>query len=347
MQIDLALIGFGHVARRFVRLLWEQRDRLDRRHNLTCRIVAIATSRHGSLVQPEGIDVDAALARIESGETLGIGDTFVGATDSVDLIRFVAARARPLVIVETTPLDIRDGQPALDHVRTALAAGADVITANKGPVAFAYRELQDLADSGGRSFLFEATVMDGVPIFSLVRDTLPVVLVTGFRGVINSTTNHILTQMEIGQSFDAALTEMQRAGIAESDASLDVDGWDAAAKTAALANVLLDARLTPHLVDRTGIGQVSADAVRRAVERGRRIRLIASAHRNNGQVVGRVAPIEIDEHSPLAMLKGMQNALVLETDMLGEVAVTELSAGLTQTAYALLSDLVTVRRRLV
>ena len=238
-----------------------------------------------------------------------------------------------------------DGQPAIDHVRAALGAGAHVITANKGPVAFAYHELSDLARTAERAFLFEGTVMDGVPIFNLVRETLPAVEILGFRGVVNSTTNHILTEMEAGRSFDDALADMQRNGITEADPSLDIDGWDAAAKTAALANVLLGARLTPHLIDRTGIRNVTAEDIRRAAERGRRIRLIVSAHRGKVEIAGRVAPFEIDQHAPLATLKGMQNALVLETDVLGELAITELSAGLTQTAYALLSDLVTVRRR--
>jgi len=188
-------------------------------------------------------------------------------------------------------------------------------------------------------------VMDGVPIFNLVRETLPAVQILGFRGVINSTTNHILSALEDGQSFDTALARMQSEGIAEADPSLDVDGWDAAAKTAALANVLMRARTTPQAVEREGIGQGTARLAMAAKARGKRVRLVASARRTPSGVAASVHPIELPETDLLAGLRGMANALILQTDLLGEIAVAQLSGGLTQTAYALLSDLVAIRRR--
>jgi homoserine dehydrogenase len=184
-----------------------------------------------------------------------------------------------------------------------------------------------------------------VPIFNLARETLPAVEITGFRGVINSTTNHILSALEDGDSFDAALGRMQAEGIAEADASLDVDGWDAAAKTSALANVLLRARMTPQAVDREGIGPSTARVAMAAKARGSRVRLIASAQRTPDGVVTAVRPVELPETDLLAGLRGMANALILQTDLLGEIAVCQLGGSLTQTAYALLSDLVTIRRR--
>ena len=170
--------------------------------------------------------------------------------------------------------------------------------------------------------------------------------ITGFRGVVNSTTNYIITAMEGGREFGAALAEMQQAGIAEADASFDVDGWDAAAKTAALINVLMGGTVTPHLIDRSGIRGLTGEAVRDAVARGRRVRLVASAGLRNGRPVGRVAPEELPATDLLATLTGQQNALVLQTDLLGELGIVQRGSGLTTTAYALLSDLVAVRRRL-
>jgi homoserine dehydrogenase len=246
------------------------------------------------------------------------------------------------VVVESTTLQIADGRPARDHVLAAIEAGCHVVTANKGPVAFAYHELKARADEAGLSFLFEGAVMDGVPIFNLVRETMPTVNVLGFRGVINSTTNHILTALEDGEPFEPALARMQADGIAEADASLDVEGWDAAAKAAALANVWLDARITPHDVDRRGIGPGCAALAVAARSRGGRLRLVAAARR--GQRAS-VQPVELPADDLLAGLRGMANALVVETDLLGRIAVTQLDGGLTQTAYALLSDLVTIRRR--
>ena len=345
MRADLALVGFGHVGRRFARLLEERRDWLSLDYDLDCRIVGIATRHHGSVFQQTGVDAVATAVSVEGGHPLNAtGAPLAG--DSADVIRRLAQSDAPLkVLIETTTLDITAGQPAIEHIRTALQAGCHAVTANKGPAAFAFEELSALACDRDVSFLFEGAVMDGVPIFNLVRETLPAVEVTGFRGVINSTTNHILSALEDGEGFDAALQRMQEMGIAESDPSLDVDGWDAAAKTAALANVLMRARMTPQGVEREGIGPATARLAMAARARGARVRLVASARRTPQGVVASVRPVELPETDLLAGLRGMANALILQTDLLGEIAICQLGGSLTQTAYALLSDLVSIRRR--
>src|SRR5262249_43525657 len=188
-----------------------------------------------------------------------------------------------------TTLDVERGEPAVSHVRTALAGGAHVITTNKGPAAFAYRSLMRAADRAGRRFLFEGAVMDGVPIFNLVREALPAVAIVGFRGVVNSTTNYILTAMEQGQPFADALAETQAMGIAEADPSLDVDGWDAAAKTSALANVLLGASMTPRQVERQGISPETGRLAREALAAGQRLKLVVRAGQEGHRLTARVA----------------------------------------------------------
>ncbi|HXW05181.1 MAG TPA: hypothetical protein VD833_08115 [Vicinamibacterales bacterium] len=339
MRADLALVGFGNVARRFVRLLDERRSDLNDTFDLECRIVAIATRRHGARLALEGLDPIEAAATVERGAQLDA----TGQNRALDAIRLLGTSTSPLrVVLETTTLEIKDGEPARSHLRAALDAGCHVVTANKGPAAFAWRELQAHADARGLSFLFEGAVMDGVPVLSLVRETLPAVRVLGFRGVVNSTTNHVLTALEDGEPFGPALARMQAEGIAEADASLDLEGWDAAAKAAVLANVWLDARITPHDVERQGLGPGTAVEAQAARARGRRLRLVASAARGKRPTV---RPTELEGHDLLAGLRGMANALVIETDLLGRIAVTQLDGGLTQTAYALLSDLVTIRRR--
>ena len=248
--------------------------------------------------------------------------------------------------METTTLAIADGQPAIRHIETALDAGCHAVTANKGPVAFAYQRLRDRAAAAGVSFLFEGAVMDGVPVFNLVRETMPAVDRAGFRGVVNSTTNHILTALEHGEAFAPALARMQAEGIAEADPSLDVDGWDAAAKTAALANVLMDAELTPQLVERPA-------SARNRRRRPRKRRGVAHASASSpprtrddrGRVVATVRPTELPGEDLLSGLRGTANALILHTDLLGDVAIHQLGGGLTMTAYALLSDLIAIRRR--
>jgi homoserine dehydrogenase len=341
MRIDIALIGFGRVGRRFARMLDEQRAVLRRAHDIECRITGIATRTHGAVVSSRSIDGAAAAAAVESGERLEM----LGrpAADAFEVIRALSESPAPArVVIETTTLDVSDGRPGIDHVRAAIEAGCHVITANKGPVAFAYDDLEALAEDASVSFLFEGAVMDGVPVFSLVRETLPAVRILGFRGVINSTTNHILSALEDGEPFAPALARMQALGVAEADPSLDLDGWDAAAKAAALANVLLDARITPRDVRRTGIEESCGPRAVMARRAGRRLRLVASASAGEPPTV---EPLELPAEDLLAGLRDMANALVLRTDMLGDIAICQLGGDLTQTAYALLADLVTVRRR--
>jgi homoserine dehydrogenase len=327
-QLDLILVGYGNVARRFVSLVREQQATLRHDHGLAVRVIATATKRHGC---------------VYAGRAVKAASTLEFLSDALEKSA-KAAREGRLVVVETTTLDIVRGEPATRHVRAALAGGAHVVTANKGPVAFAYRALTRAATRAGRRFLFEGAVMDGIPVFNLVRETLPAVTLSGFRGVVNSTTNFILTAMEQGQPFDAALQEMQARGIAEADASLDVDGWDAAAKTAALANVLLDANITPYDVDRRGISSADGPAAAASRAAGRRLKLVAQARRHGQRIAARVAPEELPGDDLLAQLEGQQNAIILETDLLDEIAIVQRGGSLTQTAYALLSDLVTIAR---
>jgi homoserine dehydrogenase len=342
MRADLALVGFGHVGRRFVRLLDERRDRLAREHDLTCRVTGIATRRHGCVYDAQGVDALAAARQVEAGGSLSAAGAARSDSSGAVIAALSESDARLRVLVEATTLDITGAHAAVEHVRLALEAGCHVATANKGPAAFAYRELSDIAAQNGRLFLFEGAVMDGVPVFNLVRETMPAVRIEGFSGVVNSTTNHILTALEDGLEYAPALAHMQAEGIAEADPSLDIDGWDAAAKAAALANVFLDGRITPHDVERTGIGPDTAEWARAAPARGCRVRLVASARRGGRPSV---RPVELPGDDLLARLRGMANALVLDTDTLGRVAISQLDGGLTQTAYALLSDLVTIRRR--
>ncbi len=323
MTFDLILVGHGHVARRFASLLGEQSA-------VRARIVGVATRRHGSVLDRRSVTLPSTLHFIREAVRA----------------HAAAAKAGRLIVVETTTLDIERGEPAISHVRAALAGGAHVVTANKGPVAFAYRRLMREAQRANRRFLFEGAVMDGVPLFNLVRETLPALRVLGFRGVVNSTTNYIITAMEDGQPFDVALAQMQTRGVAEADPSLDVDGWDAAAKAAALANVLLGANITPRQVERTGIGPDTGRLARDARAAGRRLKLVARAERNGRGIVARVSPESLRGDDLLANLESQQNAIILKTDLLEEIAVVQLSGSLTQTAYALLSDLVTIAREI-
>ena len=244
------------------------------------------------------------------------------------------------VLFEATSLNARTGQPAIDHVRAALEHGAHAVTANKGPVVHAYDELRDLASRQGRAFLFESTVMDGVPIFSTFRENLPLIQVKGFRGVLNSTTQVILTGMEEGLSFEESLKKAQEIGVAETDPSDDIDGWDAAVKTAALARVVMGMPIDLNKIERQGIRQLTGEAVRAARSAGHPYKLVCRASRKGAGIVASVGPELVPVSDPLAHVAGTSSIVYFETDMFPGLAITEIDGGLDATAYGMLSDFI-------
>jgi homoserine dehydrogenase len=338
--LRIALVGFGHVGRRFATRLGGAYGRILREAGVSAIVTGIATARHGMAVDSSGLPLARALAVVAAGRSLEALHRGRGIVSVLDFVGRVPAD----VLVEISPLDPRQGEPATSHVRAALRRGLHVVTANKGPVAFARRALMALARRRDRLFLHEGAVMDGTPIFNLKERCLPGVRIEGFRGILNATTSRILAGMERGQSAAAALREAQVAGVAESDPRHDIDGWDAAVKGCVLANTLMGADLRPAAVHRRGVGSVTPGAVRRAARRGRRIRLTVRGRRVGGKVRVTVAPEEIP-HGDLLVSLGADGVLVLETDLMGEIGIWEGAGGVDQTAYALLSDLVQVARR--
>jgi homoserine dehydrogenase len=215
-----------------------------------------------------------------------------------------------------------------------------VITANKGPVAIAYRELAGLAERQKRKFYFESSVMDGAPIFSLFRNTLPSLQLKGFFGILNSCTNMILTRMEAGETFDQAVVYCQSIGIAETDPSSDVDGWDAAIKVAALASVLMGVPTLPHAVDREGIRAITPEMIEDARREGKRWKLMCSAGRSDGHFYARVHPEKVPPESPCFSVNGTSSYVQFETDVLPGLGIVESNPGPNTTAFGLLADLI-------
>jgi homoserine dehydrogenase len=275
------------------RLLTAKRDEVRDRYAIDWRVVGIAGRRAGAAIHPRGIDLDRALALVERGASLAE----LSASPAPAGTEFVRACGAQ-VLFENTPVNYETGQPAVDHLRAALESGMHAITANKGPVVHAYRELRELARARGRCFSFESSVMDGAPLFSLWRAALPGARLLSFRGILNSTTNLILTLMESGQTFDEAVAQAQSIGVAETDPSGDILGWDAAVKVAALATVLMDSPLLPQQVERQGIESVTPALLREAREEGRRWKLICQAGHEAGGLRSRVAPERLTLTTP-------------------------------------------------
>jgi len=249
------------------------------------------------------------------------------------------------IFIELTTLNPHDGEPALTHIRKALAHDMHVITANKGPVAHTLRELRQLASQHHVQFRFESTVMDGVPIFNLAEYCLPAVGIRSFRALLNSTTNLVLRLIEQGYTLDAAIQQAQHIGVAEADPTFDLDGWDAAMKTTILANVLLDAQLTPQMVRRAGIRNLPEEAIRLAAQSGTPYRLVSEAWLEAGKLVAAVSPQRLIAEDILFSGKDFSGILSLETEALGTITILEHEPTTLQTAYGVLSDLITIVRK--
>ncbi len=326
---SLALLGFGNVGRALARLLEDKAAEVEARYGITYSITGIATGSHGAVIDPAGVDVAAALRTVEAGGSLG---------ERIPALEFIR-RAPADVLFENTPVNYETGEPALSHLRAALEGGMHAITANKGPVVHGYRELRALAGQKGRKFYFESTVMDGAPVFALHRETLPAARIRAFRGIFNSTTNLILTRMEEeGETFAQAVAYAQSIGIAETDPSGDVDGWDAAVKVAALVTVYMDTPFTPQMVERRGIGSLTREDVQQALAEGYRWKLVCEAVREGDSIRARVAPQKVAPESPLYGVRGTSSIIQIESDVLGQLSLIEEDPGPHTTAYGLFAD---------
>lgn len=334
--MKLALLGFGNVLRAFVELLSEKAPLIEKKYRIPFSVVGIATRSHGLTIDPDGLDLQAVLQT----DKLDKLNRFSPVNDVFEFIRICPAE----MILEATWLDPQIGQPALDYVRTALESGKHVVTANKGPVAFGYHDLQNLAAAKNLGFFFESTVMDGMPIQVLKREGLLAAEVTRIRGVLNSTTNYILNRLEEGISFEDAIKQAQDMGVAETDPANDIDGWDAAIKITILANIFMGGDLRPQDVDRTGIRQISASQAQAARREGCPIKLICQAEREGDHIHASVKPIQVEANDPMGDLKDTASAITFETDILKQITVIEGPAGPRATAYGMLVDAINIAR---
>lgn len=332
----LMLIGFGTVGQGFAELLLEKEAELADRYGLRPKVVAIGDMLKGSAYNPDGIDLSQALAAAAAGEPLGgrVGRPYDG--DALTMIGELEADC----LLEATYTDIRTGEPATSHIRAALERGMDVITTNKGPIALHYGELAELAAQRGRKLLFEGTVMSGTPVLNLIRTTLAGCEIRELRGILNGTTNYILSQMEGGLSYAEALRQAQDLGYAEAVPDADVLGWDALAKVTILANVVFGARFRPFDSPCQGITQITAEAIASARAENKRYKLIGRVWREGSTVRAAVGPELVELSHPLAGVMGVTNALTISTDLLGEVTIIGPGAGRRQTGYSMLIDLI-------
>ncbi len=339
-NIKLALVGFGNVGKALVQLIDEKRERLIQEFGFNPQVVGIATGRHGMAIDPNGIDTQKAIELSQKGRSLDVLSVASVPGSIIDFIQSCQAD----VLFENSPVNHHTGEPAATHCRTGLQAGMHVITANKGPVAHAYAGLSSLASQKGLRFLFESAVMDGAPIFSLFRGSLPAVELMGFHGILNSCTNLLIELMENGMDFEEAVDHAQSIGIAETDPSADIDGWDSAIKVSALCTVLMGTPIKPDQVERVGIHGLTKPMILEALTHGERWKLVCSAQRAPQGVEARVAPQRVSPTSPLFSVKGTSSFVQFELDTLPGLGILESDPGPKTTAYGLLADLINVIR---
>ncbi|PWB51091.1 MAG: homoserine dehydrogenase [Anaerolineales bacterium] len=337
---NLALIGFGNVGQAFLSLLQQKKDLLMDEYGLSFTVTAIATGRHGMAINRQGMDPDRAIQLISQGSSINSLSNQTAPIDTLELIR----SCRADVLFENTPVNYETGQPALTYLGAALENGMHAITANKGPVVHGYEELTHLAKQHDRKFYFESAVMDGAPIFSLFRGSLPALDLKAFLGILNSTTNLVLTRMEAGDSFAGSVAYAQSIGLAESDPTGDIDGWDAAVKVSALVTVLMGIPLKLAQIDRTGIRGLTANDIQQAQAQGKRWKLVCNARREGETVIARVKPELVGPDSPLYGVTGTSSIVTFETDVLPQLSIVEGNPGPETTAYGLLADFINATR---
>jgi homoserine dehydrogenase len=340
--LRILIMGYGHVAQALLPLLASRGEWLGQETGIRPEIIGIGSRSRGLYIYSNGINADL-LAREQDPLSL----LHSAGTRMENFETFIQAgkRAGASLFVELTTLNPQDGQPAIRHIRKALEAGMDVITANKGPVAFAQRELQSLARRHDVQFRFESAVMDGLPLINMAEFTLPAVGIRSFKATLNSTSTLVLNMIEQGYSLDEAIIKAREIGVTETDPWYDLDGWDAVMKTTILANSLLEGNLTPKMVEREGIRHLTTDEICAAALAGSPYRLVSQAHRKKGVLIAEVRPRRISSDDMLHIGTGTTGVISIETEAMGTITLVEHEPAVMQTAYGILSDLITIQRQ--
>jgi homoserine dehydrogenase len=296
----------------------------------------------GSVYDKNGLDMKKILNLEKSGKKLDEFPTGIKGMDSIETIK----KTNSDTIVEVTYTDVKTGEPALTHIKTALNLGKNVVSTNKGPVVKQAIGLLKIAESNNAYYGFEGVVLAGTPAINLAKYTLAGNNITGFKGILNGTTNYILTRMEEGMSYDEALKKAQELGYAEADPTGDVKGLDALGKVVILSNVVLGKNITWQDVERKGITEITIEDIKKAKAEGKRWKLIGSARiQSDGSVKAKVWPEKLSLNDPLAGVSEAINALTFFTDELGPVTIVGPGAGRRETGFALLINLLEINRK--
>jgi homoserine dehydrogenase len=337
MIMRIILIGYGVVGQSLTNILLRRRSETVKDYGFNPKVVAIV-DRGGAAINLKGLNLEKILALKKQKGTLAADHEFGHPKMSpLDVIESVEAE----VIVEITPTNVKNGEPGLSHIKTAFKTGKHVVTTNKGPLALALPALTELADYNKVYLRFSGTVGGGTPVLELAKKCLLGDKIVAIRGILNGTTNYILTEMEEKRiTFQQALEKAQKLGYAETDPSMDVDGIDPACKVVIMANWIMNKKFTLKDVDVHGIRGVTLQALEKAAKRGNTIKLVGSVDDSP-----KVAPTEISKHDPLCV-SGVLNAVTFVSEFAGEETIIGRGAGGMETASAVLRDLLDIKHNL-
>ena len=333
-RIRVVIVGLGNVGRRLMELLQRKHEILKARYNLQFVVVGVADSL-GARVAKRGLSLAELIDIKLRGDS--VGKSTLTAMEMLE-------EAEADLLIELTPTNLKSGEPGMSLIRTALERKMNVVTANKGPLVLAYQELMNRAAKGGVKILHSATVTGGLPTVNIGQRDLAPCEILGFEGVVNATTNYILTRMSEGDSFDAALKHAQEVGHAEADPSLDVDGWDAANKLVIIANAVMHRPTKLSDVQVVGIQGITQKRLREAKEAGQLIKLVAKAERVGKDFRFSVKPMHLALDHPLAQISADMMGVIYNTDINGTIMATIQERDPYPTAAAVLRDMIAVYR---
>lgn len=336
----LALIGFGNVGQGFTQILLDHSHNLAQNYGLSLPIIAVCDSIKGSLYDPAGLDPAALLNAVQKDGHL---NQVPAPQRDWDALQTISGSDCDIVL-ELSYTNLETGEPALTHIRAALENNKHVVTTNKGPIALNYPELAALAEKHHVQLAAEGTVMSGTPALRLGSEQLAAAGIKRIQGILNGTTNYILTQMEKGSSYAQALADAQERGYAEADPTGDVEGIDAAGKVVILANLLMGASLSMADVQRQGISGLTSADIAQAASAGERWKLIGTVDNTGTTIQASVQPVRLPLDHPLAAVSGATNAITFSTNLLGDVTLIGPGAGRIETGYALLSDILSIHK---
>jgi homoserine dehydrogenase len=334
--LRLIVVGFGAVGQNFAKLLLSRSADLYRLYGIKPRIVACVDSK-GSSISPTGLDLQRLLDVKKSKGTIGEYEKKSSKFDSFQVIENVDAE----MLLELTPTNLNDGEPGISHIISAMRSGKHIITVNKGPLALAFPSLIELANYNDVMLRFSGTVGGGTPILEFAKRCLKGDRMMSFKGILNGTTNYILSKMEEGMTFESALDDARQKGYAEAQPSLDIDGYDAAAKLVIMANWIMSMKVTMKDVNRVGIREIKLSDIQRARKRGNAIKLIAMCDNKHLNV----EPTEVSKMDPICV-NGTLNAVTFSSEHSGQQTIIGRGAGGMETASAVLRDLIEIRDKI-